>query len=73
LKKHPFSFYAWIDENGLHGVAKLLKCHYNTVYYWRTGRWHPRPEQMREIKRLTKGKITYEDILDRQMRKDVKW
>lgn len=56
----------WVERVG--GPAKtavLLGVHVATVNYWRTGHCYPRVEQMREIRRLSKGLVTYEAMIDR--------
>lgn len=54
----------WIDHQGVPTVARLLGVNPNTVRYWKWGVNLPRPEQMRAIKKLTKGVVGYEEIID---------
>lgn len=54
----------WIELKGVPAVAKLLKVDQNTVRYWRWGKTFPHPEQMRAIKKATKGQVGYDEIID---------
>ena len=55
------SFNTWINELGTGEVARLLNVEPATVRHWRQ-RFHcyPRVDQMKLIKKLTKGQITDE-------------
>lgn len=64
-KKPRITFEQWIDDLGIEEVAGLLKVHICTVYHWRAGRADPRVHHMRYIKKITKGKIGYEQMIDR--------
>ena len=54
----------WIKSKGVRHVADLLNVNPNTVRYWAWGMTYPKTEQMREIKRITKGVVGYEQIID---------
>lgn len=54
----------WIIQTGVGKVSKLLNVGESTVRHWRTGHCLPRTEQMREIKKLSKGLVTYESMID---------
>lgn len=54
----------WINDNGVEHVAKLLKVEQATVRHWRRGANFPRVDQMRVIKKITKGRVGYEEIID---------
>lgn len=67
-KHKTVSFYSFIDEYGKEALAKKLRITKFTVTGWRRGKNHPRIEVMRQIKRLTKGLVTYEMIIDKTKR-----
>ncbi len=54
----------WINSIGVPRVAKLLKVEESTVRHWRIGRCLPRAEQMFAIKKLSKGSVTYDQMID---------
>jgi DNA-binding transcriptional regulator YdaS (Cro superfamily) len=54
----------WIEKNGAPEIARLLGVLPATVNYWRRGESYPRVEQMREIKKITRGAVGYEQIID---------
>lgn len=58
------SFKAWIDSLGFQAVADLLGVCPNTVRYWRHGKSLPKTSQMKTIRKLTKGAVSYEHIID---------
>lgn len=62
--RQKMSLQDWIDKTGASQVAKLLKINRTTVYYWRAGHTYPRVDQMRQIKKVTKGVVGYEQIID---------
>lgn len=59
------SFIEWVDATGVEKIAEKLRVSTNTVRNWRQGVCDPRVEQMRQIRRWTKGAVTYESIIDR--------
>ena len=61
------SFNDWIDSVGIDALARKLKINTMTIKLWKIGRTNPRIEQMRQIKKFTKGLITYEKIIDRKI------
>lgn len=64
-RKKCLLFEDWINEYGPDRLARVLNIHVRTVYHWREKHCDPRVEYMRIIKRLTKGKIGYEQMIDR--------
>lgn len=58
------AFQIWIDEYGIKNLADKLEINANTVRYWRRGLHVPEAPFMREIKRLSKGKLSYDQIID---------
>ena len=69
-KLDPFG--DWINATGLLEVSRLLKVHPDTVKTWRAGTFCPRVDQMRRIRKLTNGQITYETMIDRRLTKRVR-
>ncbi len=65
-KQKRITFDAWLDEMGAVWVARKLKVHPHAVRLWRRKHNDPRVDHMRRIKRLTKGVITYEMMIDRR-------
>lgn len=59
------TFEDWIDEKGLMQLAIELDVSYMTVHAWRNGNGNPKVDTMRKIKQMTKGKVTYDMIIDR--------
>lgn len=64
-KKKRISFEKWIEREGVSRVAERLGVDPFTVLHWKAGRHEPRVEQMRQIKRLSRGEIGYDQIIDR--------
>lgn len=58
----------WINERGTEKVAQLLNVNQSTVRHWRLGNNIPRPEQMKEIKRLSKGQVTYDEMIETHLK-----
>jgi hypothetical protein len=54
----------WINSEGLYEVARKLKVNRVTVDYWRKGIGLPKPQIMREIVKLTDGKVSYEEMIE---------
>ncbi len=65
------SFDEWIDKTGLEQIAIKLGVKRITVWYWRSHRGYPKIDHMRAIRRLTKGAVTYEMMIDRRLVKGV--
>ena len=56
-------FLLWIDEVGASKLAQKLGIHPSCVTHWKQGKHRPRVHHMKEIVRLSKGALTYEDIM----------
>lgn len=54
----------WINEIGIESVAKLLKVNAASVRHWRRGHCLPRTGQMYLIQRYSKGRVTYEEMIN---------
>ncbi len=63
-KSQVISFSEWIERTGVIEVAKLLDVDPSTVRHWRLCNSYPRTDQMRIIKKKTKGLIGYDQIID---------
>jgi hypothetical protein len=63
--KKAISFEEWIDRQGIQWVMKKLNVTRFTVMGWKAHRNDPRVDTMRTIKRMTRGEIGYEQMIDR--------
>lgn len=63
--KNRITFEEWIERKGVHWVAKQLGVTRFTVLGWKARRADPRVDAMRRIKRMTRGEIGYEQMIDR--------
>jgi hypothetical protein len=54
----------WITEVSAYEVARLLKIDEVSVYQWRQRHCLPRPAMMMKIKTLSKGRVTYEGMIE---------
>lgn len=59
------TFEKWIDLYGINTLASRLGVTVQTVYYWKLGHCDPRACYMRRIRKLSRGAITYEQMIDR--------
>lgn len=59
------AFKKWIDKIGPYRVAELVGVRSCTVFYWRSGKNYPRLDQMRKIRVISKGAVSYEQMIDR--------
>lgn len=66
MTKKKISFDAWIDKVGVIWLARYLKVHPGAVRHWRTKLCDPRVDHMRRIKKLTRGRISYDMMIDRR-------
>ena len=64
-KEESLTFEKWIDEYGIKKLAKKLNVGDFTVDAWRRGRCDPRTDYIRQIKLISKGRVTYDMIIDR--------
>ncbi len=64
MKRTPISLTAFIEEKGVEFLAKKLGVNPSTVGHWRTGLCYPQVKQMRKIKKLSRGLVTYDTIID---------
>ena len=54
----------WIINTGPKKVAKLLNVDPSTVSIWRSRGALPRPAQMVRIYKLTKGRVSYQEMVE---------
>jgi len=62
--KTKISLKDWIDREGVATLAKKFGVNESTVRHWRRGHCLPKAEQMREIKKLSNGAVTYDTMID---------
>lgn len=60
------NFEAWVLDFGVKRLAKKLDTHHKTIHTWLRKAADPRINQIRKIRKLSKGKISYEMIIDRR-------
>lgn len=63
--KKPILFEDWIEDIGPQKLAKKLHLDPMTINHWRAGRSDPRVVHMRKIKKISRGLISYEQMIDR--------
>lgn len=63
-KRIDTSFEKWIYKFGVNRLAGTLGIYQTTVQAWLQGRSLPRAWQMKNIKELSKGKVSYEAIIE---------
>lgn len=59
------TFKSWLIEMGAPSLTRKLKVSRMTVYNWKNGKSYPEVTQMKRIKKLAKGVVTYEMMIDR--------
>lgn len=60
-------FDEWLDIVDRHWLAKYLGVTLATIRFWRSRHCFPRVNQMRRIKKITKGYVDYSDMIDRRL------
>lgn len=60
------SFDEWINHVGIATLARQLRVTKQTVYNWKWGR-DPKVCHLRKIRKMSRGVITYEMIVDRKV------
>lgn len=58
-------FSKWIRTTGVDTIAKRLKVSPRTVDNWQRDAVYPRVEQMKSIRRWTKGLVDYHHMIER--------
>lgn len=64
MKRKKLSLQEWIAEVGPLKVADILNVHPSAVRHWRRNYCLPRAELMRKIKKLSRGRISYESMIE---------
>lgn len=59
----------WINEVSVLEVARLLKVEDATVRHWRRGHALPRADHMQKINRLSRGTVSYEEMIETHLKK----
>lgn len=54
----------WIEKKGSKWVAEILEVDEITVYYWRTMKNLPKDHHKRAIKRISRGVVTYSEMIE---------
>jgi len=62
--KSVSKFIAWIDDIGIEPLAEKLGIDPSAVSHWRRGHCHPQVRHMKKIVELSKGKLTYQEIIE---------
>lgn len=63
--ERSYTFAEWVDSIGIEVLALKLKISTQSVKNWRRGISDPKVDHMREMRRLSRGAITYDVIIDR--------
>ena len=63
-KQKTITFKEWISEQGPSRLAEVLDVQITTVRHWRTGHCLPAVVKMQEIKKRSRGAISYHHIID---------
>lgn len=53
----------WIEKTGPKKVAKLLRVDPASVSNWKLGRSCPRPKKLHKIHVLSKGQVSYKEMV----------
>jgi hypothetical protein len=63
-KRKRLTFADWITKTNPNRVAEMLGVSRRTVDKWRTGELHPRLPQMQIIVKMTRGRVSYQMIVE---------
>ncbi len=58
------NFNKWVLKETPRKVAKALGVDPSSVCAWQSGKSCPRPDKMRAIQKLSRGRVTYADMID---------
>lgn len=64
-RKIPITFEEWIEKKGVNKIAKHLGIHRATVLHWKAKRGNPKVEHLKKLKRLARGEIDYQQMIER--------
>lgn len=62
--KSVSKFITWIDDIGIEVLAQKLGIDASAVSHWRRGHCWPQVKHIKRIRELSKGTLTYEDIIE---------
>lgn len=65
MTRKIISFKGWLEEFEAGALAERLSVTRRTIDYWKSGKIDPTVKNLRKIRRLTKGLLTYEMMIDR--------
>lgn len=68
MKIKQLTFKDWIKKTGDEKIAKALGVNITTVGHWRRGHCRPKTNQLQEIKKLSKGRVSYASIIEGEIR-----
>ncbi len=60
------AFEKWIEEKGVDALAQTLRVDPATIRHWKARRCDPRVEHIRALVKLSKGRLTYAMIIERE-------
>lgn len=64
MAQKSITLQSWIKETGSTEIAKTLDIDRSTVRHWKCGYGLPKAKQMLAIKRLTKGRLTCDAMIE---------
>lgn len=64
MSKKEKGLSAWIDEVGVNKIAQIFCIERTTVRKWRTGTFLPKAFHMYAIVKLSKGQVTYDNMIE---------
>jgi DNA-binding transcriptional regulator YdaS (Cro superfamily) len=63
-KQLDTTFENWIKSIGFTRISRLLEVNEEAVKHWLAGRALPKARHMKRIKEITKGKVSYTEIIE---------
>lgn len=69
MAKKQTKFSAWINTKGDSYLADILNVTEGSAGHWRRGHCIPRPAHMKKIVEMSRGRISYEDIIENYLSK----
>lgn len=62
----------WINEIGIKNLASKLDVTAGAVGHWRSGHALPQHEEMQKIKRMSRGQLSYDTMIDSYLKNKKK-
>jgi transcriptional regulator with XRE-family HTH domain len=53
----------WIEEIGPRKLARILSVEPSAISHWRNGKAMPRPDKMIKIHKLSRGRVSYREMV----------